>query len=178
MTGVLSYQTLLAERPVSPCVDRTLHPESGLTYGAGPASYDVRLRRSLWLWPLCHRLASTVEVFGVPNYLSGAVADKSTWARRKVKLAGTFIDPGFRGHLTLEIYVPTPFFLPRRVAAGTPIAQVVFSYLDQSTDAPYKGKYQDQPDRPISAIAEGRPAPRPRRLFYYLLYLLRALYTT
>ena len=50
-------------------------------------------------------LASTQETIGIPATLVGQVEGKSSWARRGllVHVTAGFIDPGFRGAITLEI---------------------------------------------------------------------------
>ena len=40
--------------------------------------------------------------------------------------------------------------------AGDPICQVAFHWLDEATDRPYRGKYQNQAAKPTPAIFEGR----------------------
>lgn len=139
---ILSAQSILQRRPLSPLHPRTRH--RGLTYGLGPAGYDVRVAESFVLLPLVrsHVLASTVEHFSMPTDLVGRVCDKSTWARRWLFVQNTVIEPGWRGHLTLEITYDG--WLPLRVLAGTPIAQVLFELVDRHTELPYEGKYQDQ----------------------------------
>jgi hypothetical protein len=37
---------------------------------------------------------------------------------------------------------------------GCPIAQIIFHILDEPTEAPYEGKYQDQRSGPVPAIFE------------------------
>lgn len=125
------------------CERTTAH---GRTYGLGPATYDVRLKQDMWLWPFWGRLASTVETFDIPADILAEVKDKSSNARIFVLVQNTLIDPGFRGGLTLELtrMLPWPIFL----AAGTPIAQIKFSYLTEATDHPYDGRYQGQSDDP------------------------------
>jgi dCTP deaminase len=135
---------------ISPFCERT-QDESGLTYGLGPASYDVRLARGVWVWPLWGRLAVTYERVCIPYNLKVHVCDKSTNARRFITIQNTLIDPGFEGHVTLEItrHKPWPVYLP----AGYPIAQLEFTMLDEATELPYGSgdRYQDQPMEPVPA---------------------------
>ncbi len=147
---ILSAQTIKRCRLVNPCVPRSLR--GGLSYGLGPASYDVCIDQDINLNPGDFKLASIVEYISLPNHISGQVADKSSWARKGLSLFNTFIDPGWKGYLTIELcnHSKEPIF----IYEGTPIAQIIFSTLDETTDIPYKGKYQDQPDRPVEAILE------------------------
>jgi len=78
------------------------------------------------------------------------VCDKSIWARRGVAVQNTIIEPGWRGHLTLEITYAR--WHPLRICAGDPIAQIIFFRLEQPTDQPYRGRYQDQKSGPQPAI--------------------------
>jgi dCTP deaminase len=139
-------------QPVKPFVERTVHPESGMTYGVGPAGYDVRVAEDFYLHPGDFRLASTVEHFEIPPDIMAFVKDKSTLARAGLSVFNTVIEPGWRGHLTLELKNQGPSRI--HIMAGMPIAQIVFHLLDVRTDAPYEGKYQDQPPRPVDSIFE------------------------
>jgi dCTP deaminase len=40
------------------------------------------------------------------------------------------------------------------ISAGDPIGQMIFHVLDEPTEQPYSGKYQDQPQCPIGPIDE------------------------
>jgi dCTP deaminase len=85
----------------------------------------------------------------MPTWVAASVKDKSTWARQGVSVFNTFIDPGWRGFLTLELvnHSSVGIFIPK----GTPIAQIVFEELDATTNVPYDGKYQDQEWGAVSA---------------------------
>ncbi len=147
--SVLSYQSIHGENIFQPFCERTIHEETNLSYGCGAASYDVRLAEDTHLYEGLVTLASTVEHFTMPHNVCGVVHDKSSLARAGVLVQNTFIDPGWRGYLTLEISYHQ-LSLPPRVtkslvlASGTPIAQIVFHYLDEPTEQPYSGQYQDQ----------------------------------
>jgi dCTP deaminase len=104
------------------------------------------------LQPDAFLLASTVERFAMPDWIVGIVHDKSTIARMGIALQNTVIEPGWEGYLTLEI--TNHGEEPVELVARQPIAQVLFHPLDQPTDRPYRGKYQDQPARPVGAIKE------------------------
>ena len=49
-------------------------------------------------------LGSTVETVGLNNLIAGIVAGKSSLARMGLTVAPGFIDPGFKGTITLEIF--------------------------------------------------------------------------
>jgi dCTP deaminase len=146
------YKVVSFGKPlIYPFAERTVD-ESGLTYGLGPASYDVRLAKGVLVWPLWGRLAVTYERVNIPITLKARVCDKSTNARRFITVQNTLIDPGFEGHITLELtrHRPWPVYLP----AGYPIAQLEFTMLTRPTDQPYSGKYQDQPMKAVDARYE------------------------
>lgn len=125
--------------------------ENGVSYGLSEAGYDIRIKQSMTLHPFRRfALASSIERFEMPDNLVGIVHDKSTWARRKVSVFNTVIEPDWRGFLTLEIVYHG--WKPLRIPAGAGIAQVIFHEL--SDTASYgDGKYQDQPDAPVGHIA-------------------------
>lgn len=131
---------------VSPFHERTRI--GTLTYGLGPAGYDVRIREELRLTQGAFKLASTIEHFKMPNDILGQVCDKSSLAREGVFVQNTIIEPGWRGYLTLEI---TYEGWELTISAGTPIAQIIFMRLEEPTEQGYEGKYQDQEAGPQEA---------------------------
>lgn len=135
---------------VSPFYERTIR--DGMTFGLSSAGYDVRIRESILFWPFRFVLASTIEHFEMPKDVLAHVCDKSSWARQGLFVQNTIIEPSWCGTLTLEITLNSFRFL--RVKAGSPIAQIVFHRLEEPTEQPYKGKYSNQPARPVKAILE------------------------
>ena len=137
--------------PFHPC--RMLDGPTNLSFGLGPASYDVRVEfdgsgsiPEVVIAPGGFRLAATIERFQIPLDILMVAHDKSTWARRGLTVQNTVADPGWNGHLTLELtnHSSDRIILSR----GTPIAQVVFHQLDRRTSG-YSGKYQDQQRGPV-----------------------------
>lgn len=154
---------------VSPFCERSVHAETGMSYGLSSCGYDVRLDDGVtslrgsskiarnatvlmnpsrvgqyYVGPGRMVLAATIERFSLPHNLCMRVLDKSSWARRGLTVQNTIAEPGWRGYLTLEIinHGTDPIWL----SPGTPIAQVVFEQLDEPTEQPYpeRGKYQNQ----------------------------------
>jgi dCTP deaminase len=128
----------------------------GTSAGLSPSGYDLRLVLAAdasehWLAPGEFLLAATLERFTMPLDLLGIVHDKSTWARRGLSCFNTVIEPGWRGHLTLELVNHGQNTI--HLQAGQGIAQVVFHLLDEPTELPYPedGKYQDQAFGPVAA---------------------------
>ncbi len=147
---IVSGQTLCVRRPLEPFHERT--KLNGLTFGVGPAGYDVRIAESIYIHPGEFMLASTIERFDMPLDMQAVIHDKSTWARLGLGVFNTVIDPGWRGFLTLELVNHGREDLT--ISSGTPIAHVVFALLDHPTIRPYDGKYQDQHPGPQVAILD------------------------
>lgn len=150
---ILPAQTIRAIQPpiVAPFVERQVL--NGMSYGLSIAGYDVRVAEFLVLPPGAFVLASTIESFNMPIDVMGEVADKSTWARRGIACQNTRIEPGWKGHLTLEISnhhgVDTIV-----IEKGMPIAQIVFHRLEAPAERGYEGKYQHQEAGPQAARSE------------------------
>lgn len=151
---IIPYQEIkrLCERDklVEPAVERS--KAFGMTFGLGPAGYDVRVSESLVVPSRGFSLAGTMEKFNIPTYLVPNVLDKSTWARRGLQAFNTTLEPGWRGYLTLELvnHSDEPIF----ILAGMPIVQIQFIMMTEPTELPYAGKYQDQPMGAVKAILE------------------------
>lgn len=171
MTVVNGVYLLQAE----PIVDMWKHSEKtagpgGTSFGLGEAGYDIRIKQDIYfkahelgrLIFITHNqqeiaerrrgrfaLASSIEEFNVPGHLTGIVHDKSTWARRGLSVFNTVIEPGWKGFLTLELVYHGEEDL--HIPAGAGIAQVMFHEVKQP--AAYNGKYQNQADKPVGAIA-------------------------
>ncbi len=148
--GVLNGATIAQRGLISPCVQRRV--QRGMSYGVSAAGYDIRLAGDVCLPSRGFSLASSVEYFTIPADCMGMVCDKSTHARRGLSVFNTVIEPGWKGYLTLELVNHSETVM--HLLAGDPIAQVIFFALNAPTDAPYNGKYQDQPNRPMGAIYE------------------------
>jgi dCTP deaminase len=142
---IIPAQTLRRIRPLEPFCERTQH--NGMTYGLGPAGYDVRIAETVTVGRFV--LASTIERFDLPNDVLAQVCDKSTWARRGIAVQNTIIEPGWRGFLTIELTNHGDAHI--EIQAGDPIAQIIFFRLEEPTALPYAGRYQDQERGPQGA---------------------------
>lgn len=81
-------------------------------------------------------LASTEEWVCLPPTVCGRVEGKSTWGRRGLLIhAAGFIDPGFRGQITLELKNLTDSQI--RVQRGVSICQIALDWMDVPADRPY-----------------------------------------
>ena len=147
---IVNGNTLYEKAPLKPMTQHKakLH---GVSYGLTEGGYDIRIAQDVWLHPLRRfKLASSYEHFQMPHNLLGIVHDKSTWARRGLSVFNTVIEPGWHGWLTIELVYHG--MMPLRIRKGSGIAQVLFHKLEEH--AAYQGKYQGQPNRPVSAILE------------------------
>lgn len=87
-------------------------------------------------------LASTIEWVNLPNDLSAFVEGRSSIGRTGLFIHNAgWIDPGFRGTITLELFNAAPY--PLVLDAGRRICQIVFQMLNQET-FDYAGKYQNE----------------------------------
>lgn len=153
---VLSAQTIRKLGIFTPFNERTVH--NGMTYGLSSAGYDVRIAEDIILVKdkyNVHKtfsLASTIEHFDMPDDCIAYVKDKSSWARQGLSVFNTIIEPKWNGFLTLELVFHGTGAL--YIQAGSPIAQIVFHKLDEPTEHPYRGKYQNQKQGAQPAILE------------------------
>ena len=95
--------------------------------------------------PNSFTLARSVEYFRMPRSVLGICLGKSSYARCGIVVNITPLEPGWEGHLTIEISNTTP--LPARIYSHEGIAQVLFfeaGSLPEVSYADRKGKYQAQ----------------------------------
>jgi dCTP deaminase len=109
-------------------------------------------------------LGRTHEVVEMPDDIVSRIEGKSSLGRLGLIVHATagFVDPGFRGSLTLEITNLTR--VPIILWPGKPIAQLSFMTLDQPAQRPYGhpdlgSHYHGQVDATESRY-EGGPAKR------------------
>lgn len=97
--------------------------------------------------PHSYALGVTIERFIIPRNIGVIALGKSTLARAGIIINVTPIEPGFEGHVVIEISNSTP--LPAKVYANEGISQFLFLQMDQECGISYadkKGKYQHQGD--------------------------------
>jgi dCTP deaminase len=145
---ILSAQTIRKLNLLTPCVD-PFKDRNGNSGGLGPCGYDLTLDEAVYLAPGAFSLASAVERFTLPTNVVGIIHDKSSLARRGLAVQNTVAEPGWSGYLTLELtnHSAEPIML----FSGSAVCQVIFHFLDEPTDRPYSGKYQNQERGPQSA---------------------------
>jgi dCTP deaminase len=94
-------------------------------------------------------LAVTLERVEIPDDIVGRLDGKSSLGRLGLIVHSTagFVDPGFKGHLTLEL--TNVLNLPITLYYEMPVSQISFAQLSTPADKPYgssngNSKYQDQ----------------------------------
>jgi len=113
---------------------------------SGGLSYTPK-SGTVFLQPVELVLATTLEYIELPNDIAAHVIGRSTLGRVGVSIHQTagFIDPGFRGEITLEMSNLGPATV--KLYEGQRICQIVFTQLSGSAEQPYGhagSQYQDQ----------------------------------
>lgn len=133
-----------------------------------PASIDVRLGNSFYIYdkvnyavnlrnnppgrgiisntvaiaPHSFCLATTKEYVKLPANISAFIDGRSSVGRSGIFVENAgWIDPGFEGEITLELFNATENTIV--LDSGTRIAQIVFMWTDTEC-TPYSGKYNHQ----------------------------------
>lgn len=173
-----------SEDMISPFVEGLVE-KGVISYGLGTAGYDVRVGNKGKIYtnvnstvvdpkrmtsahfieveveeyfiipPNSYMLAATVEYFKMPRQVLGLISNKSTYARAGVVCPSCVAEPGWHGHLTLEIANQTP--LPAKVYANEGITQLLF-YVTAAPKTAYDdraGKYQGQTGITLPKVREG-----------------------
>ena len=152
-----SIREALAQRALidPPPADRQIQPASvDLLLGNefeidGWKNHTLQDGGIFFLEPGEFALAHTIETVCLPHDLAARVEGKSTHGRRGLLIHATagFIDPGFRGQVTLELANLGQSSIG--VQVGESIAQICFYQLTTPCERPYGderlgSKYQDQ----------------------------------
>jgi dCTP deaminase len=125
-----------------------LDPRDPGTLQAASERVTVAPGQGFILHPGGFGLGTTIERVAIPPDLVATVDGRSSIGRLAVVVHATagFIDPGFRGQITLELSNIGP--IPVRLYPGMRVAQIVLHQLSSSADRPYgpeRGSaYQDQ----------------------------------
>ena len=86
-------------------------------------------------------LATTMEYFRLPNNLTAFVEGRSSLGRLGLFIQNAgWVDPGFRGEITLELFNANRCAIELR--SGRRVGQLVFAMMDDIALNPYNGKYQ------------------------------------
>lgn len=110
-----------------------------------PSSFVERTTDVCIIPPNSFVLARTVEYFRIPQNCLVLCVGKSTYARCGIIVNVTPLEPGWEGHVTLELSNTTQ--LPAKVYAHEGVCQFLFFSSDQYPVTSYKdrlGKYMNQ----------------------------------
>lgn len=109
----------------------------------------VQLEKEIILKPNEFCLGRTLETIKLPPYLVGRLEGRSSVGRDGLLVHATagFIDPGFEGTITLELYNLNR--LPLRIPIGMYLCQLVLELMTSCANKPYGhqdrfSKYQGQ----------------------------------
>ena len=112
---------------------------------------------SLVLEPGDFCLGVTKESVKLSKYLAASVSGKSSLARLglTVHVTAGWIDPGFEGRITLELFA----LVPIQLTPGMPIAQLCFEEVPGGSFRPYVGRYSRAKTVELSKYDFGRKRP-------------------
>ena len=165
---IINGQTLLEAAPIKNMLP-TKEKHGGVTHGLSEVGYDVRIKQRLQFTrdALGNKInvisadgeikrqfgwavnVNIIEEFTMPKHLVGIGHPKSSWNRQHLRLGTPIIEPGWNGFLTISLnYVGERDLM---IEPGAGIMQVIFHRLE--SEAAYQGRYQQQPDAIVGAIA-------------------------
>jgi len=105
-----------------------------------PASYDLRAASDMTLPRGTCTLVPTLEWIELPMDLAGTLRCRSSFGRRGVLLGAGFVDPGFRGQLTLCLTnLGTDDITLHK---NDRVVQMILHEV-RNSDKVYEGRYQD-----------------------------------
>ena len=126
---------------------------AGIVYLDSEVRYRTIRAQSYLLLPGQFVLATTMEYFRLPNDLTAFVEGRSSIGRLGLFIQNAgWVDPGFEGEITLELYNASRSAIELR--AGRRVGQLVFARMDAPAQNPYRGKYQGQRGATGSRIAQ------------------------
>lgn len=159
---------------IEPFIDRNIGKGESVSFGLSSFGYDLRVADEYKIFhnalnsvidpkhidsnsfidfkgdvciipPNSFALARSVEYFRIPSNVLAVCVGKSTYARCGIITNVTPFEPGWEGHVTLEISNTTP--LPAKIYSHEGLCQVLFLESDEDCEVSYKdrhGKYQKQ----------------------------------
>ena len=105
--------------------------------------YKVFKSNTYVLLPHQFVLATTMEYVELPDNLTAFVEGRSSLGRMGLFIQNAgWVDPGFRGEITLELYNANRCAI--ELKCGRRVGQLVFAQMDDIALNPYNGKYQGQ----------------------------------
>ena len=115
---------------------------SVIVFGEKPV-YERKKREIITVPPNEFILATTDEYVKIANNIIAHVEGRSSVGRMGLFIQNAgWVDPGFEGNLTLELYNANR--LPIKLKAGMRICQLNFAHTKTPSKNPYQGKYKGQ----------------------------------
>ena len=105
-----------------------------------PASYDLRAAEDIRLVRGSCTLVPSRERVELPSDVAGTLRCRSSFGRRGVLMGAGFVDPGFRGQLTLCLTNMGPEDI--ELHASERIVQMILHEVRNGGEG-YNGRYQD-----------------------------------
>lgn len=130
----LGYEFLIPNDRTS-IIDITKEPEG--------VSKVVDVQKGFIINPGEFVLATTMETIKIPDTHTAWLEGRSSVGRRGLFIQNAgWIDPGFEGEITLELFNANK--KPLRIYPEIRVAQLIVCELDRNCANPYSGKYQNQ----------------------------------
>jgi dCTP deaminase len=108
-----------------------------------PISYIDLESDHMVIEPHSFLLATTNEYIKLPNHITAFVEGRSSVGRMGLFIQNAgWVDAGFEGRITLELFNANA--LPIRLTSMRRICQLVFCFMDKTSERPYRGKYYRQ----------------------------------
>ncbi len=146
-SGRLIIEPMEAEQIQPASVDLRISDEimvirgKQIDFGKEP-EYENTRQNEIVLPPRTHVLVRTEERIELPNDVGGVTKLRSSVSRIGVMFNNAgWVDPGFRGTLTLSLFNPNDS--PVRIKPGTRFFQLVLFRLDSEGEG-YSGRYANQ----------------------------------
>ncbi|MDZ7849325.1 MAG: dCTP deaminase [Halodesulfurarchaeum sp.] len=136
----------------------SIHPQEENQVGDYVSETLIEEGEEFILHPGDFVLGTTKERVEIPDDLVAQVEGRSSLGRLAVVVHATagFVDPGFRGRITLEL--SNLGTAPVALTPGMRISQIVFTELSSPAESPYGSergsKYQDQGGPAASRIGD------------------------
>lgn len=105
-----------------------------------PASYDLRVAEETILNPGSCTLVHSLEWVELPADLAATIRTRSSFGRRGILVTAGFVDPGFRGQLTLGLVNMGDDMI--RLEKNDRVVQMIIHEV-LGAEETYAGRYQD-----------------------------------
>ena len=130
--------------------DKTLGIEPFAEESLQPSSYDLRSAEDIIIKKGELTLVPTMEFVSLPDDLCATLWGRSSFGRKGVVLGAGYIDPGFRGNLTLCMVNNGQEDI--KIVKGMRIVQMLIHPIEGSVESAYNGHYQDSHGKVISIL--------------------------